>query len=160
MRKLFGITTVAMIALAIPFAAPAAQASGSTTTCIGTLDPGTYHRVVVPQNAVCLSDGPVRIVAGLWVQPGATFELGSDESPSPSGTISGGVHATDPAGVHIHHATINGGLRDPRRQRTVRSPVRRHLERDRGQHDPRRRDDLRLRRLLDRDSSATMSRAR
>ena len=111
MRKLFGITTVAMIALAIPFAAPAAQASGSTTTCTGTLDPGTYHRVVVPQNAVCLSDGPVRIVAGLWVQPGATFELGSDENPSPSGTISGGVHATDPAGVHIHHATINGGLR-------------------------------------------------
>jgi hypothetical protein len=85
MRKLLGITAIATIALAIPFTAPAAQASGSTTTCAGTLDPGTYHRVVVPQNAVCLSDGPVRILAGVWVQPGATFELGSDENPSAAG---------------------------------------------------------------------------
>ena len=51
MRKLFGITVVAMVALAIPFAAPAAEAAGGTTTCTGMLDPGTYHRVVVPENA-------------------------------------------------------------------------------------------------------------
>ena len=110
MRKLFGITVVAIIGLAIPFAAPAAEASGGTTTCTGMLDPGMYHRVVVPENAVCLSEGPIRIVGGLWVQAGATFVLGSDENPQHSGTISGGVHATDPSGVQIHHATINGGL--------------------------------------------------
>jgi len=112
MRKLLGITTIALVALAVPFAAPAAEASGGTTMCNGTLDPGTYHRVVVPENGVCLAgDGPVRILAGLWVSPGATFELGSDENPAHSGTINGGVHATNPAGVHIHHATINGGVR-------------------------------------------------
>jgi hypothetical protein len=110
MRKLFAITGVAMIALAIPFTAPAAVASGGTTMCTGALDPGTYHRVVVPENAVCLSNGPVRITAGLWVRSGATFVLGSDEQPGHSGTINGGVHATDPAGVQIHHTTINGGL--------------------------------------------------
>jgi len=110
MRKLFGITVVAMVALAIPFAAPAAEAAGGTTTCTGMLDPGTYHRVVVPENAVCLSNGPIRVVGGVWVRAGATFVLGSDENPQHSGTISGGVHATDPSGVQIHHATINGGL--------------------------------------------------
>ena len=111
MRKLFGITVVAVVALGMPVAVPAAQASGSTTTCTDTLDPGTYHRVVVPENAVCLSDGPVRIVAGLWIEPGATFVLGGEESPGSTGTISGGVHATDAASVQIHFAAINGGLR-------------------------------------------------
>jgi hypothetical protein len=111
MRKLFGITAVAMIALAVPFAAPAAEASGATTTCTGMLDPGTYHRVIVPENAVCLSDGPVRILAGLWIQPGATFVLGSEENPGATGVIGGGVHATNAASVQIHFTTINGGLR-------------------------------------------------
>ena len=110
MRKLFGLTAVATLVLAIPFAAPAAQASGGTSTCTGTLAPGTYHRLVVPEGAVCIGDGPVRILAGLWVQPGATFELGGHEHPGPTGTINGGVHATDPAGVHIHEARINGGM--------------------------------------------------
>ena len=110
MRKFFGIATVAALALAIPFAAPPAEASGDTTMCTGTLASGIYHRVVVPENAVCIGDGPVRILAGLWVQPGATFELGGHERPGPTGTINGGVHATDPAGVHIHEAKINGGV--------------------------------------------------
>jgi len=108
MRKLLGLTAISALVLAIPFAAPAAQAS-ATTTCNGTLDPGTYHRVVVPEDGVCLSGGGVRIMGGLWVSPGATFELGSHEHPV-SSTITGGVHATDPAGVHIHNTTINGGL--------------------------------------------------
>ena len=111
MRKLFGITTVAMIALAIPFAAPAAEASGGTTMCNGTLDPGVYHRVVVPQNGVCMGAGPVKIVAGLWIQSGATFVLGDEEHPGSNGSINGGVHATDPASVQIHFMTINGGAR-------------------------------------------------
>ena len=110
MRKLlmlFGCSTVVMVlaATAVP-----AEAGGVTTTCSGTLAAGTYHRVVVPTGATCLSDGPVRIMAGLWIRPGATFVLGSEESPGHNGTIGGGVHATDPASVQIHFATINGGL--------------------------------------------------
>jgi hypothetical protein len=110
MRKLFGLTALATLAVAIPFGAQPASANGHSTSCTGTLDPGTYHRLVVPEGAVCLSEGPVRIVAGLWVQSGATFVLGSEESPGSTGTISGGVHATDAASVQIHFATINGGL--------------------------------------------------
>ena len=41
---------------------------------------------------------------------GATFVLGSEDSPASTGTISGGVHATDAASVQIHFATIKGGL--------------------------------------------------
>jgi hypothetical protein len=111
MRKLFGITTIAALMLAIPFAAPAAEASGGTTMCTGTLAPGTYHRVVVPDGGVCMSTGPVKIVAGLWIRPGATFVLGDEEHPGSNGSINGGVHATDPASVQIHFTTINGGLR-------------------------------------------------
>jgi hypothetical protein len=110
MRKLLGITAIATIALAIPFAAPAAAANGGSTTCTGMLHPGTYHRLVVPENAVCIGQGPVKIVAGLWIQPGATFVLGDEEHPGSNGSINGGVHATDPAGVQIHFTTINGGL--------------------------------------------------
>jgi len=58
---------------------------------------------------VCLSEGPVRISGGLWIRSGATFVLGSEQS-SNTGTIDDGVHATDPASVQIHFATINGGL--------------------------------------------------
>ena len=57
-----------------------------------------------------MSEGPIRIRAGLWVGSGATFVLGSEESGWTTGTIGGGVHATDPASVQIHFATINGGI--------------------------------------------------
>jgi len=87
-----------------------AMASGAgTTTCTGVLAPGTYQQVVVPAGAACFSDGPVTIRNGLIIQSGATFVLGSEESGS-TGTISGGVQATDPASVQIHFATINGGI--------------------------------------------------
>ncbi len=36
--------------------------------------------------------------------------LGSEENPVDTGTISGGVHATNPASVQIHFTTINGGV--------------------------------------------------
>lgn len=111
MRKLSGLIVGAAVVLAMPFTSPAAQAKGvASTTCTGALDPGTYHRVIVPEGAVCLGDGPVRIVSGLWIQSGATFVLGSEESPGSTGTINAGVHATDPASVQIHFATINGGI--------------------------------------------------
>ena len=41
---------------------------------------------------------------------GATFVLGSDENPGDNGAITGGVHASDPANLQIHFATINGGI--------------------------------------------------
>jgi hypothetical protein len=87
-----------------------AGAASSSTTCTGTLAPGTYHRLVVPEGAVCLSDGPVTIRGGLHIEAGATFVLGSEENPVDTGTISGGVHATNAASVQIHFTTINGGL--------------------------------------------------
>jgi hypothetical protein len=110
MRKLFSVTAVSALVLAIPFAASPASASGGATTCTDTLAAGTYQAVVVPDGAICRSDGPVRILGGLWISPGATFVLGSEESPGSTGTINDGVHATDPASVQIHFVTINGGL--------------------------------------------------
>jgi hypothetical protein len=89
---------------------PGAAGASSSTTCTGTLAPGTYHRVVVPSDAVCLSDGPVTIRGGLSIQSGATFVLGSEENPVNTGTISGGVHATNAASVQIHFTRINGGV--------------------------------------------------
>jgi hypothetical protein len=87
-----------------------AVAEPESTTCTDTLAPGTYHRLVVPEGAVCLSDGPVTVRGGVVIEAGATFVLGSEENPVDTGTISGGVHATDPASVQIHFTTINGGI--------------------------------------------------
>jgi hypothetical protein len=87
----------------------AALAAPSTTYCNGTLAPGGYGKVIVPQGAVCTSDGPVRIRGGLRVDPGATFVLGSEEAPGDNGTING-VTARHAASVQIHFVTINGGV--------------------------------------------------
>lgn len=96
---------------ALSFAVPGVAVAGSSsTTCTGTLAPGTYHRVVVPAGAVCMNTGPVTIRGGLVIQSGATFVLGSEEIPVSTGTISGGVDATNAASVQIHFARINGGI--------------------------------------------------
>ena len=87
-----------------------ASATDGTTTCNGTLAPGTYERVVVPQDGVCLSGGPVTIRAGLFVQQGGTVVFGSEENAVHTATISGGVHATNAMSVQIHFSTINGGI--------------------------------------------------
>jgi hypothetical protein len=87
-----------------------AGARSSTTNCTDGLAPGVYQRVVVPEGAACLSDGPVVIVGGVFIEPGATFVLGSEENPGVTGIIYGGVHATNPASVQIHFTTINGGI--------------------------------------------------
>jgi hypothetical protein len=87
-----------------------AEANTTTTTCSGMLAAGTYHKVVVPEGATCLSDGPVTIRGGLRIEAGATFVLGSEENPVSTGTINGGVVATNAASVQIHFATIRGGI--------------------------------------------------
>jgi hypothetical protein len=96
--------------VAMAFGVIPASAAGGTTICNGTLAAGTYERVVVPQDGVCLSDGPVTIRGGLFVQQGGTLVLGSQENPVHTATINGGVHATNAMNVQIHFSTINGGI--------------------------------------------------
>jgi hypothetical protein len=98
-----------VLASVLAASGPASAGSGPTA-CVGGLASGSYGKVVVPAGATCIGDGPVSIAAGLFVQPGATFVLGSEESPGSTGSISGGVHATDAASVRIHFARIKGGL--------------------------------------------------
>jgi len=102
----------ACAALGICFMATGSNvlAAPSETVCTGELAPGTYGKVVVPDGGVCLSEGPVTIRGGLRISQGATFVLGSEENPGDTGTISGGVRATNPASVQIHFTTINGGI--------------------------------------------------
>lgn len=111
MKAFTRLACIAVLGSGVLLGLPMAANAGPVTSCEGTLGPGTYQKVVVPQDAVCTSDGPVTIRAGLFVGPGATFVLGSEESPGSTGTISGGVHASDPASVQIHFATIRGGVR-------------------------------------------------
>jgi len=96
--------------VAMTFVVLPAFAGGGATTCNGTLAPGTYQRVVVPQDGVCMSEGPVTIRAGLFVQQGGTLVLGSEENPVHTATISGGVHAMNAMNVQIHFSTVNGGI--------------------------------------------------
>jgi hypothetical protein len=112
MRRVKGALCALFIlvaAIAVGVAANGAAAANSTT-CTSFLAPGSYGRVVVPAGESCFSDGGVTVRGGLYVQPGATFVLGSEEAPGDNGTISGGVHATDPANLQIHFTTINGGV--------------------------------------------------
>src|ERR671935_2196103 len=111
MQRLIRLLGLGMVAAAVSVTLPALAGAGSPrTSCNGLLAAGTYQRVVVPADAVCLSEGPVTIRGGLYVQHGATFVLGSEENPAPTGTIRGGVHATNAASVQIHFTTINGGV--------------------------------------------------
>jgi hypothetical protein len=96
--------------VATVFGVVPASAADNTTICNGALAAGTYQRVVVPNDGVCLSDGPVTIRGGVFVQQGGTLVFGSEENPVPTATISGGVHATDAMSVQIHFSTINGGI--------------------------------------------------
>jgi hypothetical protein len=103
--------TAAMSVALMAVFSPAAMAAPKTTECTDTLAPGTYHKVVVPQDAVCIiSEGPVNIDGGLTVESGATFVLGSEDNPTNMGTIGGSVEAFDPMNLQIHFATIHGGL--------------------------------------------------
>src|ERR1041385_6505512 len=109
MKKLgFLLGLGALVATA--FVITPASAAGRPTVCNGTLAPGTYQRVVVPQDGVCMGEGPVTIRGGLFVQQGATLVLGSEDNPVHTATITGGVHATNAMTVEIHFSTINGGV--------------------------------------------------
>jgi hypothetical protein len=110
-KRLIRLVSWTTLGAALLVSLPAlAGARSSTTTCTDTLASGSYLRVVVPAGAACFSDGPVTINGGLFIEPGATFVLGSEENPSRTGSINGGVHARNPASVQIHFARINGGV--------------------------------------------------
>jgi hypothetical protein len=106
-RLLCAGTLCAMVLATVP---AQARPAATPTICTDVLAPGTYHKVIVPEDAVCISDGPVTIRGGLFVASGATFVLGSEENPVDTGTISGGVHATHPMNLQIHFTTIHGGI--------------------------------------------------
>jgi hypothetical protein len=110
MRRLSLLLGLGAIVAAVFFVVPAFAAKTGSTTCNGTLDPGTYQRVVVPQDGVCLSNGPVTIRAGVFVQQGGTLVFGSEDNPVHTATIGGGVHAWNAMSVQIHFSTINGGI--------------------------------------------------
>src|SRR5262245_59481690 len=90
--------------------AAATTSAPPPTTCNGTLAPGTYTRLVVPDGATCVGEGNVTINGGLSVGAGATFLLGDEETPDATSVINGGVQATNPKNLQIHFATINGGI--------------------------------------------------
>jgi hypothetical protein len=111
MKRMLCLLSVAVLCAALLVSVPAlASAKSNTTVCNGTLASGSYKKVVVPEGAACIVEVPITVRGGLFVGSGATLVIGDHENPVDSGTISGGVHATDPASVRIHFATINGGL--------------------------------------------------
>jgi hypothetical protein len=105
------VATVIGLVVAAVFAAPeAANAATTTTFCTSGLSSGVYKHVVVPKNAVCFAEGPIVIKNGLAVLKGATFVLGSEEDPTPQGTISGGVVGLNAANIQIHFTKIYDGI--------------------------------------------------
>lgn len=124
LKRIIGVFGAGTLAASLAVVPAAAQSGGGTTRCSDLASPtevepglvlpvlpsGTYNRLVVSEGTVCVSEGPLTIRGGLFIEQGATFVLGSEESPGSTGTISGGVHATDAASVQIHFATINGGI--------------------------------------------------
>ena len=110
MRRLSLLLSLGVVVALTVIVIPALAVGGGTTTCNGSLAPGTYQRVVVPQDGVCLSDGPITIRGGVFVHQGGTLVFGNEENPVHTATISGGVHATNAMTVEIHFSTINGGV--------------------------------------------------
>ena len=111
MRRTMYLLGLAAFCGALVVGVPAmASAKVGTTTCDGTLASGTYKKVIVPENAVCFVETPVRIRTGLTIESGATFVLGDESLPGDNGVIDGGVHATGAMNVQIHFVSIKGGV--------------------------------------------------
>src|SRR5215210_8809589 len=99
-----------LTAAALFVSAPLVAGAAGSTTCDGVLAPGDYTHLVVPAGAVCIGEGHVDISGGVDVKEGATFVLGSQETPNATSTISGGVRGKDAMNLQIHFATITGGI--------------------------------------------------
>ena len=112
MNRIIRSAGLCALSLAVLVGVPAvATAKPNGTTCTGTLAPGIYKSVVVPDGAACIiSSGPLTILGGLTVGAGATFVFGSEDTPDVTSVIAGGVDATNAANVQIHFSTIMGGI--------------------------------------------------
>ena len=112
MKRTIRAASLCALALAALVVVPTgATAKPNGTSCTGTLAPGVYKSVDVPDGAVCIiSTGPLTILGGVTVGEGATFVFGSEETPDVTSVIAGGVHATNAANVQIHFSTILGGI--------------------------------------------------
>lgn len=88
--------------------------SGGSTTINGTL-------TVLPGSALlaAFTHSPLHVNAAMYVQSGATLILGCDPNEFPcmddpnlvgTGTVNGGLFATNPLGVILHHATVVGNV--------------------------------------------------
>jgi hypothetical protein len=74
---------VALVALAV-VPGLAAGAGPADATCNGTLAPGVYRNVVVPDNASCrISSGPLVILGSLTIGSGATYVFGTCKARRP-----------------------------------------------------------------------------
>jgi hypothetical protein len=91
-------------------AAPVGAASTHATSCTGSLPPGTYGSITVPTGATCVVVGPVVVLGGVLVSPGASFLLGVEYSGLASGTINGGIVADHAAQVQVYNALIHGAV--------------------------------------------------
>lgn len=115
MRVRLGITIVGVggaLALGLVPAATGVAAGPSAAVCSGSLAPGTYQSITVPAGATCdLGDGPVTVLAGVSVGPGATFMLGHETPYGPlTSSLGGGVVGDNAAQVQIHNSRITGGV--------------------------------------------------
>jgi hypothetical protein len=97
-----------LFALLLPATVTAAPDTNATV-CNGSLAPGTYHAIVVPDGATCdLGVGPVTVHGGIRVGHDGTLMLGFEGGPN-TGTINGGIVAINAAQVQVHNAVITGG---------------------------------------------------
>jgi hypothetical protein len=107
-RLVAGLVVAALAAVA---ALTAAAQSSASIGCTGFLPPGFYGDTIeVPAGADCESPGGVIIHAGVIVHEGATFVLGSEDSPGPLSFIYGAFRANNAANVQLHFMTLIGGL--------------------------------------------------
>jgi hypothetical protein len=111
MRKIGLLILGALSATALAAGLSTALAAPAGSTCTGTLASGDYHKLVVPAGATCDgTEANIDVRGGVLVGEGATFILGT-EGGAETGTIRGGIRASDPASLQVHFAHISGGVR-------------------------------------------------
>jgi hypothetical protein len=112
MRKVGVAVVAALGATALTTGLAIGKPGHASSTCTGTLDSGSYHKLVVPAGATCDgTNASINVRGGVRVEDGATFVLGNEESPSAGGSIRGGIRASSPASLQVHFTHINGGVR-------------------------------------------------
>lgn len=110
--RLLIVGALSAAALVVGVSAALAACHHGKFKCTGTLESGTYKKLVVPAGATCDgTEAKIKVRSGVRVHPGGTFILGSEELGADTGKIRGGIRAKAPASVQVHFAHIKGGLR-------------------------------------------------